>query len=183
METQIQAFYPSAVGTQFLTVFGYSSKGVPGLEIHAPNKQTRNLKEKIIYLNRIRGIKLPVRRIVLCVDVNEVSAHGAQLKWLELPILLAFWHLIGALNVPRLDDCICSGEVRVSGEIVHYHPNKDFGMKMPSSFTKNLKMIHTVPVDELWHIDSRMFLSHIPELSFQTYMESDSEIPMNSCMT
>lgn len=181
METQILSFYPTPVGTRFITLFGYSSKGVPGLEINGLGKYGKNLKEKIIYLNRIRKIKTPIRRIVISLDANELdpNAGAAQLRWLELPALLVFWHLIGAIKVASLEDCICSGEVKVGGEIVHLSPPSDLFEKMPES-EEGHKIIQARPCSKLWHMDSKLFLGHIPNLQFKTYMERVSETPIKS---
>lgn len=182
METQIQSFYPTPIGTKFITVFGYSTKGVPGLEINGLGKFGKNLKEKIIYLNKIRRIKIPIRRIVISLDANDLDsgAGASQLRWLELPALLAFWHLVGAIKVSTLEDCLCAGEVKVSGEVIHLHPAKDFLFKIPEGFSEDMKIIQKSPFEGLWHMDSKMFLEHIPNMRFKTYMERVSETPMKS---
>ena len=152
METQVQSFYPTPIGTRFISIFGYSSKGVPGLEINGLGKFGKNLKEKIIYLNRIRKIKVPVRRIVISVDANDLESNAGanQLRWLEFPMLLAFWHLIGALKVSTLEDCVCAGEIKVNGEIIHLHPPKDFLSKIPPAISADLKIIQQLDYDGLW---------------------------------
>ena len=184
METQVQSFYPTSIGTRFITIFGYSTKGVPGLEINGMGKFGKNLKEKIIYLNKIRKIKVPIRRIVISLDSNDLEGQTNfnQLKWLELPTLLAFWHLIGAIKVSTLEDCLASGEIKVNGEIIHLHPAEDFLRKLPPGFSADLKIIQKEPSEDLWHLDSNLFLENIPRLKFKTYMESVSEIPIKSIM-
>lgn len=170
METRIQAFYPAPLGTKFITIFGYSTKGVPGVEINGFGKFGKNLKEKIIYLNKIRRIRVPVRRIAISLDANDLdqSAGPGQLKWLELPALLAFWHLIGALPAATLEDCLCSGEIKVGGEIIHPKAPQDLRDKVPAHMGGDLKIIQSLPCEGLFHLDSEMFLEGIPGLSFRT---------------
>ncbi|MEX0799399.1 MAG: hypothetical protein WD025_08135 [Bacteriovoracaceae bacterium] len=184
METQVQSFYPSPIGIKFISVFGYSTKGVPGLEINGLGKFGKNLKEKIIYMNKIRKIKIPVRRVVISLDSNELdpSANWNQLKWLEFPTLLAFWHLVGAVKVSTLEDCLCAGEIKVGGEVIHLRPPPNFLNKLPESFPKELKIIQKESNEDLWHMDSKLFLEHIPNLRFKTHMESVSETPIKSIM-
>lgn len=182
METRIQAFYPSPSGMKFITIFGYSTKGVPGLEINGMGKFGKNLKEKIVYLNRIRKIRMPVRRIVISLDVNDLdpAASSRQLKWLELPALLTFWHLIGVVQAATLQDCLCSGEVKVNGEIVHLAPPAGLESRMPFTENQGMKIIHESPCKEFLYLDSRLFLKNIPGLIFRTHMERVSETPMKS---
>ena len=82
METQIKAFYKTPQGIKFVRVFGFSTKGVPSLEINGLGKLSKNVKEKIIYLTRTRKLQIPMRRFVICLDLNELSEKDVNhLKW------------------------------------------------------------------------------------------------------
>lgn len=190
METQVQSFLRTPMGVKFITVFGYASKGVPGLEINGLGKFGKNVKEKIIYISRIRKIKTPIRRFVISVDVNDIEPNTGsnQLKWLEFPVLMAYWHLVGALKASTLEDCICAGEIKVSGEVTHLSPPENFSSKLPpalSGLAQDLKIIQEDPVEGMWHMDSKLFLEHIPGLEFRTYspyIERVSETPIKSAI-
>ena len=82
-------------------------------------KNSRQLKEKLIYLSRQQPEGLPLARFVLCLDENEetIKLKENQLRWLELPFLILFWSLAGLLPLEQLENCYSSGTIGVSGEI------------------------------------------------------------------
>ncbi len=184
METQMKAFYRTPQGIKFVTIFGYATKGVPSLEINGVGKLSKNIKEKLIYLTRTRKIQVPLRRFVVCVDVNEVNDRETQhLKWLEFPLLLIYWYLCGVVPIRRLDNCMCSGWVKTNGEV--------FQMKLPAQIkvehaNKETKLIslNNTCEGEIDMIDSTLLLQHIPNLRFKLdYIDNDSAIPTKSFMT
>ncbi len=190
METQIKALYKTPQGIKFVTIFGYASKGVPSLEINGAGKLSKNIKEKLIYFTRIRKLPIPLRRFVVCLDLNELNIHSVQnLKWLEFPLLLTYWYLCGLIPIKKLDNCIASGWIKTNGEI--------FQMEIPSSFQdafresfnpierKSMKLItkYNQYGGALDIIDSSLLLEHIPNLEFKTdYIERASAIPTNLLM-
>lgn len=173
METQINSFVVTPQGCKVISVFGYSSKGIPGLEIIGMGKLAKNIKEKCIYLTRIRRLSLPMRRFVICIDLNDLEENmtSRNLKWLEFPILLAFWHLAGLVPIAKLDDCLTAGHVSVTGEIIHMPLPADITQRLQQKLnpmaTKGIKLISNLTEEHLWSIDSAMLLEHIPDLSFK----------------
>lgn len=190
METQIKALYKTPHGIKFVTIFGYASKGVPSLEINGAGKLSKNIKEKLIYVTRIRRLPIPLRRFVICLDLNELNVQSTQnLKWLEFPLLLTYWYLSGLIPIGKLDNCIASGWLKTNGEI--------FQMELPSSFKdafreafnpieqKSMKLIsfYNENGGALDIIDSSLLLEHIPNLNFKVdQIERASAIPTNLLM-
>lgn len=174
METQINSFFQSKRGTQVVRIFGYSSKGIPGLEVNGVGKLSKNIKEKLIYLTRARKLTTPLRRFVICVDLNDLedSIDWQELKWLEFPILLLYWQLAGLLPISKLDDCLCNGTILATGEI--YQPSIPIDIEVPLRHKltpvekKALKLIISrgKESEKFWGIDPALLLQHIPKLKF-----------------
>lgn len=174
METQIQSYYRTSQGIKFISLFGYATKGVPGLEITGVGKLSRNIREKLIFLSRTRRLPIPLRRYVLCVDINELSEQGHDsLKWLEFPLLLLYWHMAGLVPISRLNDCLCAGWIKTNGDITQMNINNRFAALVEKQFTslekKNLKIIDTATRGEnpFWLIESALLLEHIHGLKFK----------------
>ena len=191
METQIKAFYKTPQGIKFVTIFGYATKGVPSLEINGVGKLSKNIKEKLIYLTRLRKIQVPLRRFVVCVDANELNEkHIQHLKWLEFPLLLTYWYLCGIIPIRKLDNCLTSGWVKTSGDVYHMNIPVNFRMGLRGFINpieaKSLKLIGLSNSlnGEMDYIDTSLLLEHIPNLRFKLdHIESDSAIPMKSFIT
>ena len=174
MESQINAHLKTAHGTKIITIFGYSTKSLPGLEITGLGKEARIIKEKIIYITRMRKLSIPSRRYVICIDANSIKDEIGidNLKWAEFPIMLLFWHMAGLIPMSRLEDCISSGQVKAEGEIVHYAADEDFHQELSKRFSaiekRTLKYITRgdLAPKEMWAIDSSLLLEHIPNLKF-----------------
>lgn len=174
METQIQSFYRSPQGLKFVSLFGYATKGVPGLEISGVGKLSKNMREKITFLSRSRRLPIPLRRYVLCVDVNEIAdCDKESLKWLEFPMLLLYWHMAGLVPISKLSDCLCSGWVKTNGEIIQMNTPRNFSKLVQEQFQtsgiKDLKIIDQPRYEEssLWLIESSLLLEHIERLTFR----------------
>ena len=174
METQIQSFYRTSQGVKFISLFGYATKGVPGLEITGVGKLSRNMREKIIFLSRSRRLPIPLRRYVLCVDVNELGDQSSEsLKWLEFPMLLLYWHMAGLVPISKLDDCLCSGHLKTNGEITQMNLGNRFTALVEKQFSqtsiRDLKIIDSPTQGEnpLWLIESALLLEHIEGLHFK----------------
>ncbi len=172
METQIKAFYQTPQGVHFVTIFGYATKGVPCLEVNGVGKLSKNIKEKIIYLTRMRKLKPPLRRFVICVDQNEVeNKHDPYLKWLEFPMLLLYWHLAGLIPIRKLDNCLCSGWLKSNGEVYQRSICENFIHNFSKSFNplerKQIMVIGNGEHKKIRAIDSSYLLEHIPRLTFK----------------
>lgn len=182
METQIKAFFQTPQGIKFVTLFGYASKGVPSLEINGVGKLSKNIKEKIIFLTRTRKLKIPLRRFVVCVDINELNQIGEQyLKSLEFPILLLYWYLCGLVPIRDLNDCLTSGWIKANGEIFQTEVPSNFQRSYKDYFNfeerRELKLIgppqnHNV---DICLIESSLLLEHIEKLKFKLEMGQDNQ--------
>lgn len=105
-------------GVESINIFGYSTKGNPGLEIVCSSKIARSLKEKIVYLSKVNRLKIPTRRYVITIELGDSSsAPISELKWLDLPVLLIFWSMAGIIPIKSFDNCFCLGHLDITGEI------------------------------------------------------------------
>ena len=115
MEIKINALVLNRNNYQWCEVFGYTSKGQPGIEIIGLGTRGRAIKEKLTYLSKRRKLTFPVLRFVICVEGDNLDK--ADIEYLELPILMAFWSMARVVPIQRLDQCFCSGKVSLEGEI------------------------------------------------------------------
>lgn len=177
METQIKAYYHTNGGLKLITLFGYATKGVPALEINGVGKYSRNIKEKLIYLTRNRQLSIPLRRFVICVDINELSASEIDsLKWLEFPLLLIYWYLAGLIPIGKLDNCIAGGWLKTNGEIYQLSQSE---ARFQNQLRGHEKKHYLLIGDQTAEIDASKLLEHIPSLKFKTdYIESSSVKPI-----
>lgn len=189
METQIYSYVQTPKGPKVITIFGYATRGVPGIEISGCGKLSKNIKEKLIYMTRARRLKLPTKRFVICIDLNdlEFDLPMSELKWIEFPVLLLFWYLAGLIPIKKLDDCVCAGWIDTRGDIYQtFTPNileELMKKKVNPVVLKSLKLITTVESEShgLWNIDSSMLLEHIDLLNFKIdYTDKLSATPLNS---
>lgn len=114
-----KSFYPFAGQYHPVDIFGYSTKGIPGIEIVGLGKYGRGVKEKFIFLSREKKLKFPMKRYVLCVEgeIEGKKFQEEEYRYLELPLLLMLWSLTGNLQVNHLDDCLAIGKIAVTGEV------------------------------------------------------------------
>lgn len=117
METQLQTCYFTKKGPALVTLFGYSTKSVPGLEINGLGKFGRAIKEKIVFVTRTRGLQIPMKRFVLNAEITDElgDLESTSVKWLEYPLLLHYWFLAGLLPISKLDNCLAVGSLNPSG--------------------------------------------------------------------
>ncbi len=119
METQLQTCYFTKKGPSLITLFGYATKSVPGLEINGLGKYGKAIKEKIVFVTRSRQLQIPLKRFVLNVEMFDElgELESASVKWLEYPLLLHYWYLAGLLPIAKLDNCLAVGSLTPSGEV------------------------------------------------------------------
>jgi len=119
METQLQSCYFTKKGPALVTLFGYATKSVPGLEINGLGKYGKSIKEKIIFVTRSRQLKIPLKRFVLNVEITDDlgDLESSSVKWLEYPLLLHYWFLAGLLPISKLDNCFALGSLTPSGDV------------------------------------------------------------------
>ncbi len=172
MQTQIQTYVKSNRALVPITIFAYSTKGVPGLEITGLGKFSKTIKEKFIYLSKVREIKIPKRKYILCVECDELikECQWSDIKWFELPLLLAYWHLAEVIKINTLSDCISSGHVNSMGNI-YYHPldpaiEGELYEKLKSKSIDSIKYIGSGNASSFYNIEGEHLLSGIPKLKF-----------------
>lgn len=119
METQLQSCYFTKKGPSLVTLFGYATKSVPGLEINGLGKYGKSIKEKIVFVTRTRSLHVPLKRFVLNVEITDEMGdlESSSVKWLEYPLLLHYWFLAGLLPISKLDNCLAVGSLTPSGLI------------------------------------------------------------------
>jgi hypothetical protein len=119
METQLQSCYFTKKGPSLITLFGYATKSIPGLEINGLGKYGRSIKEKIVFVTRTRQLQIPLKRFVLNVELSDDlgDLESSSVKWLEYPLLLHYWYLAGLLPISKLDNCLAIGSLTPSGEV------------------------------------------------------------------
>lgn len=117
METQLQSCYFTKKGPALVTLFGYATKSVPGLEINGLGKYGKAIKEKIVFVTRTRGLQIPLKRFILNVEITDDlgDLESNSVKWLEYPLLLHYWFLAGLLPISKLDNCFAVGSLNPSG--------------------------------------------------------------------
>ncbi len=117
METQLQSCYITKKGPVLVSLFGYATKSVPGLEINGLGKYGRGIKEKVVFVTRSRGLPVPMKRFVLNVELGDElgGLEGASVRWLEYPFLLHYWFLAGLLPITTLDNCLAIGALNPGG--------------------------------------------------------------------
>ncbi|HAZ14001.1 MAG: hypothetical protein A2X86_17315 [Bdellovibrionales bacterium GWA2_49_15] len=102
---------------QIVDIFAYATQGLPGIEIIGAGKLARSLKEKVIYFTRWHGVKLPMRRYIVCLDGTELLPERVSYIYLELPFLLILWYLAGVLPIQSMDDCLAFGKLSSDGGV------------------------------------------------------------------
>ena len=135
MEARISAYFPCINNVKTVPVFGYSTKGIPGLEIIGLGKYGKNIKEKFIYFARKEKIKIPLKRYVVCVEGDQEDIDHILLnnRWFELPIFIIYWSLAELLPIKKLDNCLCAGKIDITGKIIN--ANFSFGTGMLSDLS------------------------------------------------
>lgn len=99
-------------------IFGYSTRGIPGLEVVGLGGKGKSIKEKFIYFNKRYKIPIPPRRFVLCVDDQLLLTSKEGLyRWLELPFLIMYWSMAGVVPIENLSNCLCSGTLSATGHV------------------------------------------------------------------
>lgn len=163
METQIQSYAFSKRDAGTVSLFGYATKSLPGLEISGLGKYGRTLKEKVIFLTRSRQLPVPLKRFVISAEF-ELEQDPEILRWLDLPVLLLYWYLAGLIPMGRLDNCLAVGHITPGGLLM--------GRTSPelvlAARNEKLLLLACAQLSEVECIDTRELLGHIPDLDFQS---------------
>jgi hypothetical protein len=110
--------YPVERALHPIALYGHTSNGIPGLEITGLGQKGRAIKEKIIFITKKCQYRAPLKRYILCVDVDRAPRDGQELSWCELPLLVLYWSLAGV--IPRFDpnDAMLAGQLTPHGVIL-----------------------------------------------------------------
>jgi hypothetical protein len=166
METQLQSCYFTKKGPSLVTLFGYSTKSVPGLEINGLGKYGKAIKEKIVFVTRTRQLKIPLKRFVLNVELTDElgDLESSSVKWLEYPLLLHYWFLAGLLPISKLDNCFAVGSLSPSGEVMEPIDKVVVDLCGENNFHLISSRVHETP-DGI--IDGKDLFGSIAELDFK----------------
>ncbi len=122
MGTSLSGIIPIGKRIKIVEVFGYSTKGIPGLEIIGLKNLSRQMREKFVFIGKIKNIPIPLKRYVLCVEstVDSEKLTDEELRFLEFPLLLLYWSLAGVIQMGNLSDCLASGKIDPNGNLKSY---------------------------------------------------------------
>lgn len=139
MNMRTKSLYPYAGQFCPVDIFGYSSNGIPGIEIVGVGKYARTMKEKFIFLSRDKCLKFPLKRFVLCVEgeLEGKKFKEEEYRYLELPLLIMLWSLTGHLPLQQLEDCFAAGKISVEGEITPLYLSEGEQIKLVDIFNLN----------------------------------------------
>jgi hypothetical protein len=131
METQMKSMVMGPKGPMPINLFAYSTNGLPGLEIHVGGLNTKTMREKFIFISKTRRLPIPIKRYVLCAEMEGMKVSEEQASYLELPLIILYWHLAGLIPLMNLSECFSQGTISSTGRIHHFH--------FPSSLYQRLK--------------------------------------------
>lgn len=116
---RMKSIVPMKQEPVLIDLYGYSSKGLPGIEIVGVGSRGRELKEKLVYLSKMVGASFPLKRFVICVEMKRPTKDFSPetLRWLELPLLTMLWAMGENLPIYKLDDCFCAGKLFADGKV------------------------------------------------------------------
>lgn len=167
METQLHSCYFTKKGPFLVTLFGYATKSVPGLEINGLGKYGKAIKEKIVFVTRTRQLQIPLKRFVLNVELTDElgDLESSSVKWLEYPLLLHYWFLAGLLPISKLDNCLAVGSLTPSGEVME--PLDHSVLELCEKNDLHLIASRSDLATPLGVIDGNDLFGQIAELSFR----------------
>ncbi len=167
METQLQSCYFTKKGPTLVTLFGYATKSVPGLEINGLGKFGKGIKEKIVFVTKTRGLQIPLKRFVLNAEISDDvgDLEGSSVRWLEYPLLLHYWFLAGLLPISKLDNCLALGSLNPSGLVEEPYTADVLNLCL----INNLHLIssHAGIETEMGIIDGKDLFGSIAQLDFK----------------
>jgi len=118
MQTYIKSYQHIHNEIHLYKIFSYSSRGVPGLEVVGFGNHNKHLKEKIVYISKLKELLIPNKKYTICLDQKIGSVLVAQEAYnFELPISILFWKMIGAVKFENLNNCYASGYYEMDGTV------------------------------------------------------------------
>jgi hypothetical protein len=168
METQLQTCYFTKKGPSLITLFGYATKSVPGLEINGLGKYGKQIKEKIVFVTRTRSLPIPLKRFVLNVETSDDlgDLESSSVRWLEYPLLLHYWYLAGLLPITKLDNCLAVGSLSPSGVVEE--PLSQDVVQLCEEHDLHLISSHAGIEGPMGIIDGKDLFGEITQLEFKT---------------
>jgi hypothetical protein len=158
---QIKGVIPHGNHLVAVDIFGHTSKGMAGLELVGLGTLGRTIKEKLVFISKCEQFKFPLLRFLICVELQEEvkEYRSAHLRYLELPLLLLFWSLVGHLPIGRLDDCFTQGRISPTGDVTQLQLNREEFIKLSSHSGIEMETInkylgindHDLP-DSIYHL-------------------------------
>ncbi len=79
MNLRTRSIYPYAGNYYPVDIFGYTSHGIPGLEIVGLGKYGKSVKEKFIYLTRVKNLKVPKKRYSSSLNFFPSNSPSTQM--------------------------------------------------------------------------------------------------------
>jgi len=147
---------PSGKKCKFMHLFGYSTRGIPGLEIIGLGNRGRTVKEKLTFLSRQQDNSLPLNRFVLGIDPVQKINKTDDLDFLELPLLILYWSLMDWIPLKSLENCFSSGRVYPGGALIPWTPKEPLFKKsdsgkvwISSRWLHTPKGFFSLPLEEL----------------------------------
>lgn len=157
-----RSFYP-------VTIFGYSSRGIPGLEIVGIGADGRIIKEKILYYMRSRKLGFCQKRILIGVDFKHLGKKNINFQMLEVPILILYLSLCGNLKARNLANCLSVGRFSPDGSFNFDLFNEDLEKFLNESWSpgENSCLIapeHFGPIQSCFQIDLEGFFKNVQKI-------------------
>lgn len=122
MFLRINSILPIGNDYKVVSLFGYRSNGIPGIEIKGLPCGQNIVREKLVYLSKLYGVKVPIRRFHLCLDLpKEVTKLKKELiedRFFDLPLLLLYWSLAEAVQIQNIEYCFALGAIESDGKIL-----------------------------------------------------------------
>ena len=119
MESYINGYCLFKKQTTCFRIFGYSSRGVPGVELVGFKTHGRLIKEKIVYISKLKKMKIPPQRFVLCLERPETRKLEEDDYYnMELPTAMLFWALSGNLKICNLEKIYLAGKLTSKGNFI-----------------------------------------------------------------
>lgn len=153
---RMKSFLHTKKGSKIIDIFGHTSRGVPGIEIKGIGNLSSVIKEKLVYFTRLHQYKVPVKRFVLCAEIDSTEIERGELAYLELPLLILFWSMADILKISRLDNCLASGRINVDGEIILQNIIDSHSFTLIAG--KNCEYQKKINIEELFDESSSLFV-------------------------
>jgi hypothetical protein len=164
MQSKIGIFYRSRSQILISSIFGYTSRGVAGLEVKGMGSYGQLIKEKIVFYAKSKQLQCPRLKYVLCFD-NSGGHHLTKIEnkeQLELPCLMLFLLLSKQVQVSDFSDCFCLGRIGLDGEVEVSCYTHDFLATLKGEFkgpiTPKLLVQGQAPIDYPFKIDLNKML-------------------------